>query len=120
MLKKEEYREYFGVSTAPCNFERLKYLALNELKSIMTCNIPTINDLVYNDFKKALMEQINYFDINGDLIDSNGSSGYSLGSYSEGNSNQSDNSKSMNKISPVAYDILLNCGLLYCGLKGRC
>lgn len=120
MLKKDEYREYFGVSTAPCNFERLEYLALNELKSIMIGNIPTSNDLVYNDFKKALMEQINYLDLNSDLIDSAGSGGYTLGSYSEGSFNQSGTSKSINRISPVAYDILLNCGLLYSGLKGRC
>lgn len=119
MIKKEEYQEYIGV-TAPSNLNRLEYLALNELKSIMVGNIPTSNDLIYNDFKKALMEQINYFDMNSDLIDSSGSSGYTLGSYSEGSSNQNNNSNSINKISPVAYNILLNCGLLYCGLESRC
>lgn len=120
MITQEEYQKYIGVSTAPSNLKRLEYLALNELKSIIVENIPTSNDLIYNDFKKALMEQINYFDMNSDLIDSNGSGSYTLGSYSENSSNQNnDNSKSINRISPVAHDILLNCGLLYCGL-GRC
>ncbi len=120
MITQGEYQEYIGVSTAPSNLQRLEYLARNELKSIMVDNIPTVDDLVYKDFKKALMEQINYFDMNSDLIDSSGSSGYTLGSYSEGSSNQSESNKSITRISPVAYDILLNCGLLYSGLKGRC
>lgn len=120
MIKEEEYVKYLGVNTAPSNLKRLEYLALNELKSIMVGNIPIVDDLVYSDFKKALMEQINYFDMNSDLIDSSGSSGYTLGSYSEGSSNQNNNSNSMSKISPVAYNILLNCGLLYCGLESRC
>ena len=120
MITQGEYQEYIGVSTAPSNLKRLEYLALNELKSIMVENIPTINDLVYNDFKKALMEQINYFDSNPDLIDSTGSSGYTLGSYSEGSSNKGESNKSIGRISPAAYDILLNCGLLYSVLKGRC
>ena len=120
MITQEEYQEYIGVSTAPSNLKRLEYLALNELKSIMVSNIPTYDDLIYNDFKKALMEQINYFDMNSDLIDSSGSGSYTLGSYSEGSSSQNNISKSINRISPMAYDILLNIGLLYCGLKGRC
>lgn len=119
MVTQEEYLKYIGVSTAPSNLKRLEYLALNELKSIMVGNIPIVDDLIYNSFKNALMEQINYFDMNSDLIDSNGSGGYTLGSYSEGSSSQNNISKSINRISPVAYDILLNCGLLYCGL-GRC
>ena len=120
MIIEREYQEYLGVSTAPTNFKRLEYLALNDLKSIMVGNIPNSNDFVYEDFLKALMEQINYLEINSDLIDGAGSSGYTLGSYSESGSNQKDNSKSINRISPVAYDILLNCGLLYSGLNGRC
>lgn len=120
MITEKEYKTYLGVSTAPSNLKRLEYLALNELKSIMPGNIPTTEDLVYNDFKKALMEQMNYLDLNSDLIDSNGSSGYTLGSYSEGASSENKNSKSINRISPMAYDILLNCGLLYSGLKGWC
>lgn len=120
MITQEEYKKYLGASTTPSNFTRLEYLALNELKSIIIGNVPTSENLIYNDFKKALIEQINYFDLNSDLIDSSGSSGYTLGSYSEGSSSQGKNSKSINRISPVAYDILLNCGLLYSGLKGRC
>ena len=120
MIKEEEYVKYLGVNTAPSNLKRLEYLALNELKSIIVENIPTSDNLIYNDFKKALMEQINYFDMNSDLIDSNGSGSYTLGSYSEGGSNQTEINKSINRISPVAYDILLNCGLLYPGIKGRC
>lgn len=117
MITQAEYLNYMGVNTAPSNIERLEYLALNELKSIMVVNIPTETDYVYNDFKKALMEQISYFDINSDLISSSESGGYTLGTFSEGSSSKNDNSKSINRISPVAYDILLNCGLLYCGLR---
>lgn len=119
MITQEEYQKYIGVSTAPSNLKRLEYLALNELKSIMVGDIPNDDDLVYNDFIVALMEQINYFDMNSDLIDSSGSGSYTLGSYSESSSSQNNISKSINRISPVAYDILSNCGLLYCGL-GRC
>lgn len=120
MLTIEEYIEYLGVDTAPSNFNRLEYLALNELKSLMAGNIPDSTDLVYEDFKKALIEQINYFNLNSDLIDSSGGGGYTLGLYSESGSNQTESNKSINRISPVAYDILLNCGLLYSGIKGRC
>ena len=119
MITKEEYLEYLGVNTAPSNLSRLEYVALNELKSIMVMNIPNDNELMYNNFKKALIEQINYLDMNSDLINSSGSGGYTLGSYSESGSNQIESNKSISRISPVAYDILLNCGLLYCGL-GRC
>ena len=117
MITKQEYASYFGV-TAPDNFERLEYLAIQELRSIMIVNVPTSAELIYNDFKKAVMEEINYLNINSDLIDSNGAGGYSLGSYHEGGSSQNDNSKSINRISPIAYDILLNAGLLYSGLGG--
>lgn len=85
----------------------------------MIVDVPKETDTIYEDFKKAIMEQINYFEENPELINGASNGGYTLGSYSEGNSNQDDNSKSINKISPVAYDILLNCGLLYCGLR-RC
>ena len=119
MITEAEYAEYLGVTT-PSNLKRLEYLALNELKSIIVGNIPTSNDLIYNDFKKALIEQINYFDINSDLIDLSGSGSYTLGSYSEGGSSQTESNSSINRISPVAYDILLNRGLLYSGIKGRC
>jgi len=119
MVNETEYKEYFGVDTAPTNFERLEYLSINELKSIMVGNIPVKDDLIYEEFRKAIMEQIHFFELNSDLIDSSVSAGYTLGSYSEGSSNQNNNSKSINRVSPVAHDILLNCGLLYCGL-GRC
>lgn len=120
MITKEEYEDYLGV-TAPLNFKRLEYLSINELRSIMVKNVTIETDLVYKDLKKAIMEQINYFIENPDLIDSNRSGGYTLGSYSEGSSNQNiENSKSINRVSPVAHDILLNCGLLNCGLGGVC
>ena len=120
MIDRIKYQEYLGVSTAPSNLKRLEYLALNELKSLMETNIPNQDDLFYNDFLKALMEQIHYFDMNSDLICGAGSGSYTLGSYSENNSSQTESNKTINRISPVAYDILLNCGLLYSGLKGRC
>lgn len=107
--------------TAPSNFERLEYLSINELRSVMIKNVPIETEPVYKDFKKAIMEQMNYFIENPELIDSAGTGGYTLGSYSENSSNQNiDNFKSINRISPVAHDILLNCGLLYCGLGGVC
>lgn len=119
MITQKEYIAYFGANTAPDNLSRLEFISLNELKSIMIQNIPVETELVYKDFKKALMEQMNYFVENPELIDSAGTGGYTLGSYSENSSNQDkDNSKSINRISPVAHDILLNCGLLYCGLGG--
>ena len=120
MIERKDYLEYFGVGTAPENFKRLVYLSLNELKSIMTESIPETTDLIYKEFQNALLEQVKFFELNEDLIDSTGSSGYTLGSYSENSSNQKDTTKSIQRISPIAYDILLNCGLLYSGLKGRC
>ena len=120
MVTKNEYKEYFGVGTVPSNFDRLLYLSIQELRSIMTENVPTSDELIYEDFKKAIMEQINFFDINGDLIDSIIGSGASLGSYHEGsNSNSNSNSKSINRTSPMAYNILLNIGLV-CSSLGRC
>lgn len=119
MITQEEYSKYIGGTTAPSNFQRLEYLALKELKSIMIDNIPSKEDLIYNEFLKALMEQIYYLDINYDLISSAGSGSYTLGSYSENSSNQNETSKSIKRISPVAHDILLDCGLLYSGLR-RC
>ena len=40
MVTQEEYLKYIGGTTAPSNFQRLEYLALKELKSIMIDNIP--------------------------------------------------------------------------------
>lgn len=117
MITRLDYESYFG-ATAPNNLKRLEYLAIQELRSVMTVNVPTSDELTYNDFKKAVMEEINYLNINSDLLDSSSAGGYSLGSYHEGSSSQNDNSKSINRISPIAYDILLNAGLLYSGLGG--
>lgn len=118
MITQEQYSEYIG-GTAPSNFERLEYIASNELKALMVCDIPTKEDLVYNDFLKALMEQINYLDLNPTLMEGCSNGSYSLGSYSENNSSENKSNETISRISPVAYDILLNCGLLYCGI-GRC
>lgn len=120
MITEEEYRIYLGVNTTPNNFKRLEYLSVNTLKSIMICNIPNENDLIYESFKKALMEQMNYFELNENLINDSIGGNYTLGSYSESDSsNENSNSKSIVRVSPVAYDILLNCGLLYSGI-GEC
>ena len=117
MISEEEYAKYFGVGTAPKNLKRLEMLSLHTLQSIMFMNIPKEDSPHYEHFKYALIEQINYFDMNSDLIDSSGSGGYTLGSYSEGSSNNKENiSKSINRVSPVAYDILMSHGLLYSGL----
>ena len=113
MITAEDYKTYFGVSTAPTNLVRLEFLALEEMKSIMTCDIPEEEDDSYDTFLNALMEQINYFDTNGDLLDSNGS-GASLGKFSEGTSNSEKSNVS--RISPMTYKILLNLGCLYVGL----
>ena len=119
MISKEEYKAYFGVNTTPSNFDRLIYLSIQELRSIMVENVPTSDDLVYGDFKKAVMEEINYLFLNSDLLTESSGSGARLGNYTEGDSPSSNsNSKSINRISPVAYDILLNTGLLYTGLGG--
>lgn len=118
MISEKDYVEYIG-GTAPSNLKRFEYIALNELKAIMVCNIPTKEDLVYNDFLKALMEQINYLDLNPTLIESGSNGSYSLGSYSENSSSENKSNETISRISPVAYDILLNCGLLYSGI-GRC
>ena len=116
MINKDEYVNYLG-GTAPSNFNRLLKLSIQELRSIMVQNVPTKDDLTYNDFKRAIMEQINYFDINSDLLTSIADRGSRLGNYTEGSSqNNNSNSKSINRISPLAYDILLNAGLLFPGL----
>lgn len=113
MITEEAYKKYFDVSIAPSNFSRLEKIALQELRSIMIMNVPTKCDTyIYEEFLRALMEQMNYFDINSDLIDGSSSSGYTLGSFSEGSSNNKENvSKSITRVSPISYDILLNCGL---------
>lgn len=119
MVTKEEYEEYFG-QTAPSNFSRLEYISLNTIKSIITRPVPEESCLFYKDFKKALLEQINYYDFNSDLITSSSSGSYTLGSYSEGGSSEIETSKSISRLSPIAYEILLNCGLLQSQLGGCC
>ena len=118
MVTKEYYEEYFG-QPAPSNFSRLEFLSLNTIKSIITRPIPASNCPYYEDFKKAILEQINYYDFNSDLLDSTKTSGYTLGSYSE-SASESETSKSIDRLSPVAYEILLNCGLLQSQLGGCC
>src|SRR5574344_836114 len=115
MITESAYETYFGVSTAPTNLTRLEFLALEEIKSIMTCDIPTSTDDNYDTFLKALMEQINYFDENPDLVVYLTTGGASLGKFNEGTNNEK---KKVNDsiISPMAYKILLNLGYLYCGV----
>jgi len=120
MIDEVEYQKYLGVTTTPSNFKRLEFISINTLKSVIVQNIPVQTDLIYGNFKNALIEQINYFAQNPDLIDSSNAGGYTLGSYSENSSNHVDNNESINRISPMAYDILVNCGLIYSGVKGRC
>lgn len=119
MVTKEEYEEYFG-QTAPSNFSRLEFLSLNTLKSIITKPVPNILCPCYKDFKKAILEQINFYEINPDLITDSSSGSYTLGSYSEGGTDKNETYNSMSRLSPVAYEILLNCGLLQSQLGGCC
>lgn len=120
MITEQDYKNYFGVDTAPSNFSRLEFLSLNTIKSIITKPIPNILCPCYDDFKKAIMEQINYYDLNSDLITSSPSGSYTLGSYSEGGTSEIKISQSISRLSPVAYEILLNCGLLQSQLGGCC
>jgi hypothetical protein len=115
MITETAYKAYFGVSTAPTNLTRLEFLALEEIKSIMTCDIPASTDDNYDTFLKALMEQINYFDLNNDLISYSQLGGASLGKFNEGSA--TDNSgANKSRISPMTYKILLNLGYLYSGV----
>lgn len=115
MVTEEEYIKYMGVETAPTNFDRLEFLSEQTLNSIIVNKILEEQKSFY---KKAIMEQINYFDINPEILIECESTGYSLGSYNEGTSQQKDKTKSINRISPVAYDILLSNGILYSGIGG--
>jgi hypothetical protein len=110
---EELYLEYFGVDTAPSNFERLEYLATIELKSIIN-RTPDEEEDIYEDYQKAIVEQINFFYENDDLL-STGSDGASLGKYKEGSS--SEKSSQGSRISPMSYKILLDIGLLYSGVR---
>ena len=119
MVTEEDYKKYFG-QPAPSNFSRLEFVSLNTIESIITRPIPKESCPFYKDFKKALLEQINFYDLNSDLITTSSSESYTLGSYSEGGSSEIETSKSISRLSPVAYEILLNCGLLQSQLGGCC
>lgn len=119
MITKEDYEEYFG-ETAPSNFSRLEFISLNTIKSVITRTVPKEACPCYEDLKKAILEQIKFYEFNSDLITDSSSGSYTLGSYSEGGSSSNDSSNSMSRISPAAYEILLNCGLLQSQLGGCC
>ena len=117
MVNTGDYQKYFGQS-APSDFCRLEFISLNTIKSVITRPVPKENCPCYEDFKKAILEQINFYEFNSDLITDSSSGSYSLGSYSEGGTGVNETSNSMNRVSPVAYEILLNCGLLQSQLGG--
>lgn len=120
MVTEKEYTVYFGTNTVPSSFARLQYLSLNTIKSVITKPVPKSNCPCYEDFKMALMEQMNFYDLNSDLITNESTGGYTLGSYSESASNAKETTQSIDRLSPVAYDILLNCGLIQSPLGGCC
>ena len=115
MITADDYKDYFGVSTAPTNLERLEFISLEEIKSIMTCDIPTSTDDNYDTFLKALMEQINYFDVNPELLIYLTTGGASLGKFNEGTNQENRKSKDQ-IISPLTYKILLNLSYLKSGM----
>jgi len=115
MITEAMYKTYFGVTTAPTNIVRLDFLSQEAFKNIMSCDFPAETDTNYESFTNALLEQIKFFDENGDLMSVSGS-GYSLGKYSEGSSEKVVTNESIKRISPLAYMILLNLGYLYVGL----
>ena len=115
MITADDYKDYFGVSTAPTNLERLEFISLEEIKSIMTCDIPASTDDNYDTFLKALMEQINYFDVNPELLIYLETGGASLGKFNEGTNQENRKSKDQ-IISPLTYKILLNLSYLKSGM----
>lgn len=119
MVTEEDYEKYFG-QPAPSKFSRLESISLSTIKSIMTKPVPKENCPCYDNFKKAILEQINFYEFNSDLITDSSSGSYTLGSYSEGGTDKNETSNSMSRVSPVAYEILLNCGLLQSQLGGCC
>ena len=121
MVTREIYEKYFG-QTAPYNFSRLESISLSTIKSVITKPIPKETCHCFKEFQEALLEQIGFYEENPDLIISTSttSSGYTLGSYSESASNKNETSKSVVRLSPMAYDKLLNCGLLQSQLGGCC
>ena len=119
MVTEKDYEEYFK-QTAPSNFSRLESISLSTIKSVITKPIPKETCPCFIEFKEALLEQISFYEENPDLITSATSGGYTLGSYSESASNKNETSKSVDRLSPIAYDKLLNCGLLQSQLGGCC
>ena len=116
MINENDYKEYFGADTAPANFNRLSFIAEQTLLSIITKGVTTDNPC-YENFKKAILEQVKYFELNPELIDVASSvGGASLGKFSEGSSEKRKTNETIELISPIAYNILLNCGLLYAGI----
>ena len=115
MITANDYKTYFGVSTAPTNLTRLEFISLEEIKSIMTCDIPLSTDDNYDTFLNALMEQINYFDVNPELLIYLTTGGASLGKFNEGTNQENRKSKDQ-IISPLTYKILLNLNYLYSGV----
>lgn len=115
MITELAYKTYFGVSTAPTNLERLEFISLEEIKSIMTCDIPASTDDNYDTFLKALMEQINYFDVNPELLIYLTTGGASLGKFNEGTNQENRKSKDQ-IISPLTYKILINLSYLQTGM----
>lgn len=119
MVTSKDYEDYFK-QTAPSNLSRLEFISLNTLKSIMKKPVPKENCPCYKDFKKAILEQVKFYEFDSDLITDSSSGSYTLGSYSEGGTDKNETSNSMSRVSPVAYEILLNCGLLQSQLGGCC
>ena len=122
MVTEQDYKSYFGVDTAPSNFSRLESISLSTIKSVITRPIPRETCSCYKEFQEALLEQIGFYEENPNLITSTSatSSGYTLGSYSESASNNNETFKSIERLSPITYDKLLNCGLLQSSLGGCC
>jgi hypothetical protein len=112
MITTELYEEYFGVNTAPEDLTRLEYLSLQEIKKLITKEIPDQDNEIYEDFQKALLEQIKFFYDNDEVLTMSGA-GYSLGKFKEGSV---DIQYNQTRISPMTYAILLNIGMLYVGL----
>ena len=62
MITKEEYKNYFGVDTAPSNFDRLSFIAEQTLLSIITRGITT-DDSYYENFKKQFWNKLNILNL---------------------------------------------------------
>jgi hypothetical protein len=112
---KEEYEAYFGVDSAPEDIERLKFLSEELIKSMITAPVPTESDYGYANYKKAVLEQINFFDTNRELLESMSDGNYTIGKFSMNTNEKSDINEQWKRISPNTYSILLNIGLLYAG-----